>query len=126
MRGTRQFVATMLAPAFFFLICFYIYPTVFNVANSFTDLSLFGFKRGGARVGVDNYVELVTSPDFRRLLWNTVIWLTAVGVTVRLVVGLGLALLLTSRTIRKYRLQTACRVLLLVPWATPPIVAILI
>jgi multiple sugar transport system permease protein len=111
---------------FFFLICFYIYPTVFNVANSLTDLSLFGLKRGGAWVRVDNYVELVTSPDFRRLLWNTVIWLTAVGVTVRLLAGLGLALLLTSRTIRKYRLQTVCRVLLLVPWATPPIVAILI
>ena len=120
MKGTRWFIATMLAPAFFFLICFYLYPTVFNIANSLTDLSLFGLKRGGARVGVDNYLELVTSPDFRRVLWNTVIWLTAVGVTVRLAAGLGLALLLTSRTIRKYRLQTVCRVLLLVPWATPP------
>ena len=57
---------------------------VFNIANSLTDLSLFGLKRGGARVGVDNYLELVTSPDFRRVLWNTIIWLTAVGVTVRL------------------------------------------
>lgn len=55
MRGTRLFVATMLAPAFFFLICFYVYPTVFNIANSLTDLSLFGLKRGGAWVGVDNY-----------------------------------------------------------------------
>ena len=126
MKGTRWFIATMLAPAFFFLICFYVYPTVFNIANSLTDLSLFGLKRGGAWVGVDNYLELVTSPDFRRVLWNTVIWLTAVGVTVRLAAGLGLALLLTSRTIRKYRLQTVCRVLLLVPWATPPIVAILV
>ena len=126
MRGTRWFVATMLAPAFFFLVCFYVYPTVFNIANSLTDLSLFGLKHGGAWVGVDNYLELVTSADFRRMLWNTVIWLTAIGVTVRLVAGLGLAFLLTSRTIRKYRLQTVCRVLLLVPWATPPIVAILI
>jgi len=125
-KGVRWFVATMLAPAFFFLICFYIYPTVFNIANSLTDLSLFGLKRGGDWVGVDNYLELVTSPDFRRVLSNTVIWLTAIGVTVRLVAGLGLALLLTSRTIRKYRLQTVSRVLLLVPWATPPIVAILI
>ena len=99
---------------------------MFNIANSLTDLSLFGLKRGGAWVGVDSYLELVTSPDFRRVLWNTVIWLTAVGVTVRLAAGLGLALLLTSRTIRKYRLQTVCRVLLLVPWATPPIVAILV
>jgi multiple sugar transport system permease protein len=103
-RGTRRFVATMLAPAFFFLMCFYLYPTVFNIANSLTDLSLFGLKRGGAWVGVDNYIELVTNPDFRRVLWNTVIWLTVVGVTVRLVAGLGLPLLLTSRTIRKYGL----------------------
>jgi len=116
----------MLAPAFFFLVCFYLYPTVFNVANSLTDLSLFGLKRGGNWIGIANYVELVTSPEFRGVLWNTVVWLTMVGVTVRLVAGLGLAFLLTSRTIRKYRLQTICRVLLLVPWATPPIVAILI
>ena len=126
MRGSRWFVATMLTPAFFFLVCFYLYPTVFNVANSLTDLSLFGLKRGGNWIGIANYVELVTSPEFRGVLWNTVVWLTMVGVTVRLVAGLGLAFLLTSRTIRKYRLQTVCRVLLLVPWATPPIVAILI
>jgi multiple sugar transport system permease protein len=33
---------------------------------------------------------------------------------------------MTSRTIRKYRLSTICRILLIVPWATPPIVAILV
>jgi len=125
-RGTRRFITAMLAPAFFFLICFYIYPTVFNVANSLSDLSLFGLRQGGEWVGVSNYIELVTSPDFRRILWNTVVWLTLVGVAVRLVAGLGLAFLITSRTIRKYRLTTLVRVLLLVPWATPPIVAILI
>jgi len=70
-RRSRRFVATMLAPAFFFLICFYLYPTVFNIANSLTDLSLFGLKRGVEWVGVNNYIELVTSPDFRRVLWHT-------------------------------------------------------
>ncbi|MBI3516484.1 MAG: sugar ABC transporter permease [Proteobacteria bacterium] len=126
MTGSRRFIVTMLVPAFFFLICFYIYPTVFNIENSLTDLSLFGLKAGGAWVGIENYVELVSSRDFHRVLWNTVVWLTIVGVTVRIVLGLGLAFLLTSRTIRKYRLETISRVLLLVPWATPPIVAILI
>ena len=38
---------------------------------------------------------------------------------------MALAFLLNSRTLRKYRLKTISRVLLLVPWATPPIVAIL-
>ncbi|MBN9064797.1 MAG: sugar ABC transporter permease [Rhizobiales bacterium] len=126
MSNERRFIVTMLAPTFFFLICFYLYPTLYNLANSFTDLSLFGMRRGGEWVGLDNYWELVTSPDFRSVLFNTVIWLTVIGVSVRIVLGLLLAFLLTSRTIRKYRLETVSRVLLLVPWATPPIVAILI
>ena len=126
MKGDRRFVATMLLPTFFFLICFYAYPTLYNVMNSFTDLSLFGMRKGGAWVGFENYWELVTSRDFRNVLWNTIVWLTFIGVSVRILLGLALAFLLTSRTIRKYRLQTISRVLLLVPWATPPIVAILI
>ena len=126
MQGDRRFIVTMLVPTFFFLICFYIYPTVFNIENSLTDLSLFGMKTGGAWVGLDNYFELMASPDFHRVLWNTAIWLTLIGVGVRIVLGLALAFLLTSRTLKKYRLETVSRVLLLVPWATPPIVAILI
>lgn len=126
MKGDNRFVVTMLVPTFFFLICFYFYPTLYNLKNSFTDLSLFGMKKGGDWIGLENYWELLTSRDFRNVLFNTVIWLTVVGVTVRIVLGLALAFLLTSRTVRKYRLQTVSRVLLLVPWATPPIVAILI
>jgi multiple sugar transport system permease protein len=122
--GERRFVTFMLVPTFFFLGMFYIYPTLFNLTNSFTDLSLFGLKRGGEWIGVANYAELVTSSDFRRVLWNTVVWLTLVGVAVRIVLGLLLALLLNSKVLEKYRLKTVARVLLLVPWATPPIVAI--
>ena len=123
-RGERPFIVFMLMPAFFFLIMFYVYPTLFNLQNSFTDLSLFGLKKGGDWVGIDNYVELVTSSDFRRVLFNTVVWLTLVGVAVRIILGLGLALLLDSKVLKKYRLTTISRVLLLVPWATSPIVAI--
>lgn len=125
-RGDGRFVVTMLVPTFFFLTCFFLYPTIFNIENSFTDLSLFGLRDGGEWIGVANYLELLQSRDFQRVLWNTVVWLTIVGVAVRIVLGLLLAFLLTSRTVRKYRLQTISRVLLLVPWATPPIVAILI
>jgi len=123
-RGERPFIIYMLVPAFFFMIMFYVYPTLFNLQNSFTDLSLFGLKKGGEWIGVANYVELVTSSDFRRVLFNTVVWLTMVGVAVRIILGLALALLLDSKVLAKYRLKTVSRVLLLVPWATPPIVAI--
>jgi multiple sugar transport system permease protein len=123
-RGERPFIVFMLVPAFFFLVMFYLYPTLFNLVNSFTDLSLFGLKRGGAWIGFANYIELLTSDDFRHVLWNTAFWLTFVSVTVRIVLGLLLALLLNSSVLEKYRLKTVSRVLLLVPWATPPIVAI--
>jgi len=126
MQGDRPFITFMLVPAFFFLVMFYVYPTAFNLVNSFTDLSLFGLRTGGEWIGVANYLELMTSRDFRRVLWNTVVWLTLVGVAVRIVLGLLLALLLNSKVLEKYRLRTVSRVLLLVPWATPPIVAIVI
>jgi multiple sugar transport system permease protein len=124
--GERRFILYMLVPAFFFLICFYVYPTLYNLENSFTDLDLFGLKKGGEWVGVANYVELMTSPDFRSVLWNTVVWLTLVGVAVRILLGLLLAFLLDSDTLRRWRLTTLSRILLIVPWATPPVVAIII
>jgi multiple sugar transport system permease protein len=126
MRRDRPFIVFMLVPAFFFLVMIYVYPVAFNLTNSFTDLSLFGLRRGGNWIGLDNYLELITSSDFRRVLWNTVVWLTLIAVGVRIVLGLLLALLLNSEVLAKYRLRTISRVLLLVPWATPPIVAIVI
>ena len=126
MTGERFFILLMLAPVFFFLVFFYGYPTLFNLYNSFTDLSLLGLKTGGAFVGVENYVELLSSKDFLRVLWNTLFWLTAVSVVLRIVLGLMLALVLNSATLRRYRLTTASRLMLLVPWATPPIVAVVV
>src|SRR4030095_8892488 len=122
----RGFLLTALVPTFFFLVCFYVYPTLFNLETSLTDLSLFGLRRGGEWVGVANYVELLTSGDFRRVIWNTVFWLTLVGVSVRIVLGLALAFLLDSQVLRRWRLATAARVLLIVPWATPPVVALVV
>ena len=122
----RGFLVFALLPAFFFLACFYVYPSVFNIQTSLTDLGIFTLRRGGDWIGVENYVELLTSPDFRRVLFNTVVWLTLAGVTVRIVLGLALAFLLNSRTLRKWRLTTAARLLLIVPWATPPVVAIIV
>ena len=126
MSADRRFIWYALVPTFFFLLCFYLYPTVFNLENSLTDLGLSGLRRGGDWVGFANYAELFSSGDFGRVVWNTVFWLTIVGVSVRIFLGLALAFLLNSRTLKKYRLQTLARILLIVPWATPPVVAIVI
>ena len=126
MKGERRFVAGMLAPIFFVLISFYVYPALYNVYNSLTDLSLLGLRRGGSFIGLGNYARLLTSDAFYRVLWNTAFWLTAVSVAVRIALGFGLALLLNSEAVRRYRLITASRLILLVPWATPPVVAVIV
>ena len=121
-----RFVAAALTPAFLFLSCFYLYPILFNVGNSLTDTTLFQLKNGGEFVGLANFAELLSSPDFFRVLWNTVFWLTFVGVSTRVLLGLALALALNSRIIERMKVRTLLRILILVPWATPPIVAIVI
>jgi multiple sugar transport system permease protein len=125
-RGDRPFITLLLLPAFFFLVCFYAYPMLFNLQVSLTDLSLFGLRRGGQWIGIGNYLELLTGSQFRRVLYNTTVWLTLVGVSVRIVLGVALAFLINCDTLRRYRLRTLFHVLLIVPWATPPIVTVVI
>jgi len=126
MRGERRFMWAMLAPAFVILTLFYAWPTAQNLAQSFTDLSLLGLKRGGSFVGLENYREFVAGPEFGHLLFNTVVWLTALSVGIRLLLGLGMALLLHSPLLARWRLATIAKIAVLVPWATPPIVAVVI
>jgi multiple sugar transport system permease protein len=126
MRGERPFIALMLAPAFVILGAFYAYPTFRNAAISLTDLTLLKLRRGGDFVGLANYREFLTSPDFGHLLFNTVVWLTALSVVLRILIGLGMALLLNSPVLARLRLGTVAKLAILVPWATPPIVAVVI
>jgi multiple sugar transport system permease protein len=125
-RSQRLFVLMMLLPAFAVLALFYIWPSVFNFRVSFTDLDLLSLREGGRFIGLENYAELLQSEGFRRVMFNTVFWLTLVAVGVRLILGLLLALLIESRAIRRLRLTTPLRLAMLLPWATPPIVAVVV
>jgi multiple sugar transport system permease protein len=49
-----------------------------------------------------------------------------VSVVLRLLIGLGMALLLDSPVLSRLRLATIAKLAILVPWATPPIVAVVI
>lgn len=126
MRGERSFIALMLAPTFAILAAFYAYPTFRNLAISLTDLTLLKLRRGGDWVGLANYREFLTSPEFGHLLFNTVVWLTALSVALRILIGLGMALLLNSPVLARLRLGTVAKLAILVPWATPPIVAVVV
>jgi multiple sugar transport system permease protein len=122
----RLFIVTMLLPAMVLLALFYGYPIFDNLRISFTDLSLLGMKKGGNWVGLANYRELFHRGDFGHILFNTFVWLTATSVLLRLLMGLGIAVLLNTRAMKKLRLASVARFALLIPWATPPIVAVVI
>ncbi|MBX6382000.1 MAG: sugar ABC transporter permease [Microbispora sp.] len=69
-------------------------------------------------VGLKNYADILTSPEFLgRLTW-TIVW-TVVCVALHVSIGLGLALLLN----RPMRLRSLYRVLLVLPWAVPSFVS---
>ncbi len=115
----------MLLPVFAVLVAFYLYPTLYNIELSLTDITLLKLRTGGAPVGLENYHEFLSSAGFLDLAVNTIVWLTAVTVLLRMLLGLLFALLLNSRFLETLRLTTLTRLVLLVPWATPPVVAVI-
>ena len=122
----NKFVFFLLIPSFFFIVFFYLYPTLYNLFNSFTDLNLFKLRKGGNWIGFENYIDLFVDPEFIRVFFNTTIWLTLVGVAVRIILGLLLAFLINSETLKKYKLRGLFQVSLIIPWATPSIVAVVV
>ncbi|HUX51353.1 MAG TPA: sugar ABC transporter permease [Spirochaetia bacterium] len=111
-------------PSVVLLLLFFFSPVGYNIWLSLQKISLFQLKRGGTFIGIDNYVRLFGSQDFWLSLWNTVFWLTIVTVAIRIVLGLGLALLVESRALRRWHLSGLARSMLLIPWITPPVVAV--
>jgi multiple sugar transport system permease protein len=126
MKGQGRFIAFMLSPAFAALALFYVYPAFYNLEVSFTDLNLLRLRRGGNFIGLDNYRELMTSRDFGQVLLNTFVWLTLLSVSLRLVIGLGMALLINSPVLARFKIGTVAKLAIVVPWATPPIVAVIV
>jgi alpha-glucoside transport system permease protein len=75
-----------LLPAFGLLIAFLIYPTLQTITYSFAN------DDSTVWVGLSNYAELFTSPEFINTITNTLLWLAIVP-TVTVILGLIVAVL---------------------------------
>jgi arabinogalactan oligomer/maltooligosaccharide transport system permease protein len=101
-----------------------VYPLIGSIVSSFTDLdrsnaaTIFRPESTEQFVGLDNYVNVLTSPAFRETLIWTIVW-TMVNVFFHFTIGLGLALLLNQR----FRGRTVYRLILMLPWAVPAFVS---
>jgi multiple sugar transport system permease protein len=126
LRGLRRRLEPYLlvGPAVVVLTLFFVWPVIYNLLLSFQSVSIFELGRGGRFVGLQNYADLLRDRLTLLSVQNTVFWLTLVTVASRLILGVGLALLLNATVLRRWRLSGLARTLLLIPWITPPVVAV--
>jgi arabinogalactan oligomer/maltooligosaccharide transport system permease protein len=123
----------LVAPAALGLLILVGWPLLWELNVSFTKMSLRNFRDPGFLglgndmfVGIQQYTSVFTEPvlkltGFWQLFAQTVLW-TSINVFCHVSLGMGLALLLH----RKMRVKGIYRALIVLPWAVPQIIALLI
>lgn len=114
----------LIAPAVIGLCALVVYPLAWELNVSFTNMSLRHF-RNPEYIGFANYLKVFTQPvlkdvRFLPLLGQTLLW-TVINVVFHVGGGLGLALLLN----RPMKLRGIYRMILILPWAIPQVIAVL-
>jgi multiple sugar transport system permease protein len=105
----KTLAVMLLAPAFALLLAIVVYPIGKLIYNS-----LFAIDKGGAFLGLQNYVDVWHDPLFWNATQNTLL-ITLITVPGALLVGLALALLANLPFKRKWPVRLS----LLLPWALP-------
>ena len=107
----------MVAPALILVAGIFVYPAVFTLALS---VSIFDMVRLelGQFVGLDNYAHLFATPGFIEAVWRTIYFGLLIAV-VTSILGFLIALLLDQ----PFRGRGLLRVMVILPWAVPPVVA---
>jgi multiple sugar transport system permease protein len=82
-----------IAPAFLVLAIILIYPLGYSFWLSFHEWTLRGFRSGVPWVGLQNFIDLLSNPDFTSSLRVTFTFMAG-AITLEFVFGMGLALLL--------------------------------
>ena len=110
-----------IAPAMLALAVLTFYPVLYGIWLSFTnaDATRLGDE---SLVGLVNFIEVFTSSGFLRVTLFTLVW-TVTNVSAHVGLGLFLALVLHRANIRG---TTVYRTVLLLPWAIPSYISVLV
>jgi ABC-type sugar transport system permease subunit len=120
-RETRWLVPLLVGPALAFILIGSLVPIAATVWEALHGHDLRLPWLGRPFIGLDNFIEAAGDPRFRAALVHTVAF-AAVTVPVEIGLGLGLALVMQTAT----RGRSAVRVVALLPWAIPTVVAALV
>jgi arabinogalactan oligomer/maltooligosaccharide transport system permease protein len=117
-------VIMLISPAVIGLLILQVFPLLWEARLSFTNMSLKHFFNFDF-IGLKNYIRVFTEPVLKQvtffpLLARTILW-TAVNIIFHVVGGMCLALLLN----REIKLRGLYRMLIIIPWALPQVVAVL-
>jgi multiple sugar transport system permease protein len=108
------------APAFIALLALIVFPMVWSLYTSFTNLNLVIPNQEVRIIGVENYVTLLTGDRFWNSVLNTAYF---VGLGVAIEFGLGLAVALYMANYTSGTLNRVLFTLLLLPMMMAPMVA---
>lgn len=124
----KGFPYLMVGPGFLLLVFVVIFPIIFMLLLSFTNYNLYNSPPNKLVdwVGLQTFIEMFTLDIWRETFISvfawTVIW-TFTATTLQIGVGIFLAVLLNQKDLKFKGLM---RTLLILPWAVPAFVSILI
>lgn len=119
MMGPQRLAYGFLMPALLTVGLVIVFPFIYNLVISFSNLSLRTFQDWQI-TGFQNYTAVLMDPQFYTILWKTVLW-TAVNIFFHLSLGVFLAILIDQTLPAKPLLRT----LLIIPWAVPQYISAL-
>lgn len=101
------------APALVIMSLVVLYPFVYNIIISFSNMNLSHF-RDWRLMGIHNYYDALSDRQFWYFLYKTVLW-TVINLVFHVGIGVYLAILLN----KDLKGKTIYRTLLILPWAVP-------
>ncbi len=94
MRWSKPTALALALPWLLTFAAFWLFPIVYSLVMGFTDYQL--LSKGYEWVGLENYRQLLTDPDFIKALKNTFVFVGGT-IPVTTVISLGLALLVSGQ-----------------------------
>lgn len=107
------------APALLIMSLVVLYPFIYNVVISFSNMNLSHFRDWNIK-GFRNYLLVIGDGSFWYFFFKTILW-TVMNLIFHVSIGVYLALLLN----KDIKGKTIYRTLLILPWAVPPYITAL-
>lgn len=111
----------MIVPAAALLLLFFVIPAGWALWTSLTNRALLGLGAQETRfIGLDNFRNLFDTPDFPKIVRNTLVFVAGTAIIGQTALGFALALLLHLGRRQRSRLVPVAYAAVLVAWISPP------